>query len=173
MEDSIQRTIQDRFRHYLKAYRRREKLTQEQLGTQLGYNASHIRKLEGFGLNNRLIHGIDFLTKLAELEGLELIPFLKSLLPKPSDPESYVLKVWQKELLELFEEFGMEMRREFLHDYAHQLQKAGKQDQIKENMLLAMKISRLDPESQAALSTLVQTLTQKRPELSSPTLNQK
>jgi len=144
--------VQKRLAHFLRGYRKRNKLTQAVLADQLGYTELHYRRLEGDSYDNIVVKAIDSIAFFADLQGMTAVDFLAYLEQKNIEGKSDLFP-WEKTLLSAFHELELETRMEFVHKLCGNSKSKDGRDRLRKIMLLALAIEKKFSDSQIEKAT--------------------
>lgn len=132
---------QDRFRHLLKNFRARKKISQAALAEILGVTSGLIGQFESPNSeNNRLVSSLSFLHLFASLEGWTLKDFVAFLDQGIEQPG---LERWEEDVLEALNRLKLSSRKDF-HEMVAKLSPEENTPKLEKILKLAVIAASLD-----------------------------
>ena len=116
MNEKTKEYYRMRLSHYLRSFRDKYGLNQQETANKLGYTLDHYKRLEG-GQEDRIANSIDFIRNFAALDfDGDFVDFL-IYLRNESRPEKTIAYPWAQNLIEAFAALTGDERREFMSQY--------------------------------------------------------
>lgn len=138
-----------RINHFLKGYRKKNNLTQSEMATRIHTTKSTVSRIEN-GQDKQINEVLAMLERIAQLEGMELGPFINYLDASQSPATQSTLFPWQTAALEALAPIKQSLRLEVTAELLP-LPTA----EFESLLALLLSINRLPKASQALLQKLV------------------
>jgi hypothetical protein len=116
LSEEKRKYYKDRLAHYLRSYRERHGLSQQDAAQKIDYALDHYKRLET-AVEERIANTIEFLANFASLDFGNVVDFLVYLENTSTPGDGRDLYPWEQSLLKGFNELPLEARRDFTSTY--------------------------------------------------------
>ena len=159
LSDEKRKYYKDRLAHYLRSYRERHNLSQQDAAQKIDYALDHYKRLET-AVEERIANTIEFLANFAALDFGNVVDFLVYLENTSTPGGGRELYPWEQSLLKGFNDLPLEARRDFTSTYCGDAPKGPWT--LAEGIELLRTMSRLDDAERNLVEVMISRL-QKMP----------
>jgi len=155
LSDEKRKYYKDRLAHYLRSYRERHNLNQQEAAQKIDYALDHYKRLE-MAVEERIANTIEFLSNFASLDYSNVVDFLVYLENTSTPGSSRDLYPWEQSLLKGFNELPLEVRRDFTSTYCGDTPRGPWT--LSEGIELLRTMSRLDKAERKLVEVMIERL---------------
>jgi hypothetical protein len=155
LSEKKRKYYRERLAHYLRSFRERHDLNQQEAAQKIDYALDHYKRLET-AVEERIANTMEFLGNFASLDFGNVVDFVVYLENTATPGGGRDLYPWEQSLLKGFNDLPLEVRRDFTSTYCGDTHKGPWT--LAEGILLLRTMSRLDDAERKLVEVMIDRL---------------